>query len=185
MSCNPQEAQMEDPSGVIPETEQGPTTTTATTTRQQVPFRRPMSKRQQAKALAKAKYIEKKQRERNVSLETKDIQCASLLTSISALQWQKEHGVSAGRASFFRHYIILEIVIKNRMKWHANNRERKGWIRERRNLELVREKCWRIFQANPRWHGKVYREVINAALAEAGMLYKLHMRFSIPFHEEL
>jgi hypothetical protein len=61
MSSNPQEAQMEGLSDVIPETEQGPTTAT---TRQQVPFRRPMSKRQQAKALAKAKYIEKKLRQR-------------------------------------------------------------------------------------------------------------------------
>jgi hypothetical protein len=72
----------------------------------------------------------------------------------------------------FEEYVVNEIVTKNRLKATVGLGKKFDLYA---HLDHMRSFCERDFGVTPRYHGKIYREVVNHALATAGNLYSLNM----------
>jgi len=68
----------------------------------------------------------------------------------------------------FVEYVVLEVTLKNYMAIHPP----RGWqevLADQNELNYMRTECRRHNGASPRYHAKVYHNIINDALIEADM----------------
>lgn len=130
-----------------------------------VPIQRPMTDKQRNKAMAYIKKYESRPQFKNFEKRV----VRFIKRRASGQDTRQTCGYS------FIEFVLLEVRMKNFMNSLSKSRYRNNVYDE---MTMFRCECRINHDAGPRWHGKIYRELINRTLAEVGMLHNFPLYFT-------